>query len=208
MIYTNTKESQILVGTILGDATVTPLSVRKQQSQLVLKYKSSSFPYLLWFKEHLNTVLNFNEPQHKKGYDQFYMYSKPSSLLGKHRTLFYPEGRKVLPRNIGDLLSSPIGLAVWYMDDGSLDYREKYHKSATFSTHSFSKPECSLLSDVLKQNFNISSSVHKAYDRSVPHHRIYVPAKSVNVLFSLVEPYILTCFAHKRYFERSGNVLS
>ncbi len=32
--------------------------------------------------------------------------------------LFYRSGRKIIPINIGQILHSPISLAVWHMDDG------------------------------------------------------------------------------------------
>ena len=40
---------------------------------------------------------------------------------------------KIIPHDIQKILNNPISLAVWYMDDGSLDYRPKYHHNASIS---------------------------------------------------------------------------
>jgi hypothetical protein len=47
--------------------------------------------------------------------------------------LFYPLGKKIVPANIGDLLT-PLGLAYWLCDDGSF---HKSRRSVTLCTNSF-----------------------------------------------------------------------
>src|SRR5439155_14606808 len=58
---------------------------------------------------------------------------------------FYVGGQKVVPANIGDLLT-PLGLVYWICDDGSWNKRGKF---VTLCTNSFSLEEVELLINVL-----------------------------------------------------------
>jgi len=52
------------------------------------------------------------------------MRSKNNSLFTRYREAFYPGGIKIVPLLMLDRLND-LGLAVWYMDDGSLS-KKKY----------------------------------------------------------------------------------
>jgi hypothetical protein len=69
--------------------------------------------------------------------------------LNIYRDLFYPLGIKIVPHNIGALLTA-LGLAIWSMDDGS-----KVGSGFFLNTQSFTKEECLLLIGVLKENFDL-----------------------------------------------------
>jgi hypothetical protein len=49
--------------------------------------------------------------------------------------MFYLDGKKVVPSQISELLKTPLSLAVWFMDDGTVDKRRG---SVLFETQSFS----------------------------------------------------------------------
>src|SRR3990167_1224606 len=104
----------ILIGSVLGDGSLTQLSVRKQQSKLHLGYREQSLPYLEWLRTKLRR-LGVNPIRRKRGYRQHYCYTKPSTLIGQLRHIFYDDaGRKVVPPTIAQLLTHPLSLAVWY----------------------------------------------------------------------------------------------
>jgi LAGLIDADG DNA endonuclease family len=68
--------------------------------------------------------------------------------LNEFYLLFYLDGKKVVPKNIGDLLT-PAGLAMWSHDDGHL------HSSGNnflFSTESYTLKEVELLVSVRNLN--------------------------------------------------------
>src|SRR3989344_4728894 len=123
----------------------------------------------------------------------FWLYNE----LDKLRDLFYPEGKKIIPKDINKILTSPISLAVWFMDDGTLDYRPKDHCAFHLCTNCFTKEDTSKLIDVLKNNFGIVSSLHYTLCRGKRHCRIYIGAQGRDRFIELITPYILACFKYK-----------
>jgi len=96
-----------------------------------------------------------------------------------------------------DLLVDPLSLAVWYMDDGTLDFRELYHCNVMIATYGFTFSDCKLLENTLWQNFGIKSSVTVCTMRGIKYPRLYLWSSGTNTFLDLVKPYILPCFKHK-----------
>lgn len=81
------------------------------------------------------------------------------------RESFYPNGKKIVPTNIDELLTD-IGLAYWIMDDGS-----KQRKGLSLWVCAFSKEDIQRLIDILFNKLGLKCSVH-GIDSRQP--RIYV----------------------------------
>lgn len=186
----------ILVGSILGDGNLTPVSKRKGESQLHVSYHSKFLSYLKWMHNELAS-LGVNPIRPKKGYEQYQFYTKPSKDLGKLRQTFYPHGKKIVPISIRKLLCDPLSLAVWYMDDGSLDNRARYHFNSSFATYNFSQDNCERLRETLLRNFGIQATIQKSRMRGKVYLRLYILAESMERFITLVAPHILPCFAYK-----------
>uniref|UniRef100_UPI00223754C0 LAGLIDADG endonuclease n=1 Tax=Ramaria rubella TaxID=113071 RepID=UPI00223754C0 len=115
--------------------------------------------------------------------------------------LWYVNGKKSIPSNIGDYLD-PLALAIWIMDDGS-----KSVPGLKLSTNSFSYSECLLLIKVLYENFNIKASIQSVRRvRSTPHtgsgyqkpqYCIYIWKESMPLLSEIVEPYVHSSMKYK-----------
>lgn len=185
----------ILVGSVLGDGCLRPLS-KTGKSQIIMGYSDKVFPYLEWMHKSLNG-LNLHPIKLETGYEQHYFCSYYSKELGVFRELFYPNGKKIVPKNISELLVNPISLAVWYMDDGNFDFRYKYHRNPTFATYCFSNNDCRILQEVLLGNFAINARVHKSTMRNKEYFRLYILSESVEKFFQLIEPFIHSCFSYK-----------
>lgn len=71
--------------------------------------------------------------------------------------LFYKGKRKIVPGNISKILTDPISLAVWYMDDGG---RRKDCHGMFLNTLSYTKTEQIRLQKCLLKNFGISTRIH------------------------------------------------
>lgn len=186
----------IVIGSALGDGSLTPVSKRKGEAMLHVGYHDRLLEYLQWMHREL-AVLGVNPIQPKRGFQQHHFYTKPHRELGQLREVFYPQGHKVVPQQIGDLLIDPLSLAVWYMDDGSLDCRWKNHFNATISTHSFSREGCELLRTVLWSNFGVKAAVHQSTIRGKTYYRLYFLAESMERFLQLVTPQVLPCLGHK-----------
>ena len=186
----------ILVGLILGDGYLTKPCGASQKAALDIKYDKKYLSYLKWLHKELS-IYNPSPIRKKKGFHQFRFYTKRTKEIGKLRQLFYRNGKKIIPADIENYLINPITLAVWYQDDGTLDFRNKYHANALIATHCFTFEECHLLADALSKNFNLDVRVCRCQMRGKLYFRLYVASKSMNIFMQLVEPYIQNCFYYK-----------
>ena len=130
------KTKAILVGLILGDGYLTKPSGNSSRSVLDIKYDEKSLEYLQWIHGELKE-LSPSEIKKKKGFHQYRFYTKSRDDIGELRRIFYPHGTKYVPQDIDKYLTNPLTLAVWYQDDGRLDFRNKYHSNSLFATYCF-----------------------------------------------------------------------
>lgn len=190
------QTKEIIAGSLLGDGWLTAFKQRTKTSMYYVKCHSKNTDYLLWLRSQL-MELSPSELKSTPKYPQHYFYTKARTDIGELRKLFYPnEGRKVIPENISDLLS-PISLAVWNQDDGTLDRRSKYHWNAMLSTYCFSYEECILLAQVLQKNFGIETSVCKCQMRNKMYYRLYILSSSMDKFISVIKPHIHPLFNYK-----------
>ena len=103
--------------------------------------------------------------------------------------IFYLKGKKVIPSNIGDLLTA-LSLAYWIADDGSWNKIGRY---VTLSVNSFTIEEVELLIAVLNSKFNL-----RCYKvKSGKGYKIVIPSYSVPVLQKLLLPHIPPMMQYK-----------
>lgn len=188
---------QVAVGSILGDGCLKGISKRKMSSQLYVSQHSSKLPYLEWVHSQLDKGFAMNPIKPKKGYEQYYFNTRPEKTLGYLFRKFYPEGKKIIPADMEILLKYPSSLAVWHMDDGTLDRRSKYHYNAMIATYGFSFGECERLTEALYKNFGLDVSVTRCKMRDKMYPRLYVKSRSMDRFASLVKPYIHPIFHYK-----------
>ena len=132
------KQRAIIVGNTLGDGGIYShhLNPDGKSSYFYIKQCNKYKEYIYWLYDELKNICP-SEPKHKKVNDQWYFYSKSLENLTEIRKTFYLGKKKIVPKNIREWLTSPLSLAVWFMDDGGLDFRPKYHYSFDFSTNAF-----------------------------------------------------------------------
>ena len=157
MKLTNRME-QYIIGFLLGDgyAEKHPVNCR-----LGFHHSQSQLAYLRWKHELLTpwsgklTLYDDLDKKTGKIYKKcrFCTYTRPEFNI--YRQLFYPQGEKIIPDNIGEFLTER-GLVAWYMDHGS--YR-KDRTTFRISTHCFSRVSLQFLQTVLRNNFSLSTTL-------------------------------------------------
>lgn len=187
-------QKDIILGTLLGDSYIH--CSEAGTTSLCIKQADRYEEYVLWLYDNLRDIFN-TKPKQRPDNKQWYVRSFYSHELNDQHKLFYRDGTKTIPFNIGELLSSPISLAVWFMDDGTLDYRKKDHCAFHLCTNCFTKEEVERLVLVLDSNFGIEASAHYTLCRGKRHARIYIGAKGRERFIQLISPYILDCFKYK-----------
>lgn len=187
-------QQEIILGTILGDGCLEFNGC--VGTRLQIKQASRNKEYVFWLYAKLQNLCN-SKPKLKKDTGQWYFSTRSLKNLTVVYEWFYKEGNKIIPNNIFQLLVSPLSLAVWYMDDGTLDYRPNSHCSFSIATHSFLLREAHILVNALRDNFSIEASVHNNFIRGIRYPRIYIGAKGRDKFIEIVSPYVLDCFKYK-----------
>ena len=103
---------------------------------------------------------------------------------------FYVNGKKVIPRIIGKLIT-PLSVAVWFMDDGSI--KSKFHKAKIINTQCFTKKEVLSLIKILKAKFEINAKLREQKDG----YQIYILSESLDKFKEIVGKYIVDSMKYK-----------
>lgn len=209
---------QIILGSILGDGSISKHreSVENTKlrlnSQLTIVHGEAQKQYLLYKKELL-------ENEGIKGYvtrklgekgsrlikgipiyskDSFELRTIRNSSFNKYRDLFY-EDKKYINEYIQKL--GPLGLAIWYLDDGNL-----YKRTVRFYTNCFTDNGLVILQKMLKDNFDINTSIHRGPSKG---KTIYIKTDSYDKFFKIINQYIPDCMKYKidTKFRESGKVI-
>ncbi len=175
---------EILVGLLLGD-----LHAQKQNVNTRFHFKQGVIhkDYLMHLYE-LFKDFCFNAPKifdlladkrTAKVYSsiRFTTYTLP--CFNELYELFHVGGKKVIPLNIGELLT-PLGLCYWICDDGGFCKRDR---ALVLSTQSFTLVEVKLLSEVLTNKFGLKCSINKNNGAFI----IRISAKSIPALQTMLK---------------------
>lgn len=203
------RQKEIIIGSLMGDAgKMSSSSVKMKQS---VKQKE----YLLWkFTElHEHASLNslkeeqYLDKRYNKVNHQIRFYTNANTDIETILSMFYKSGHKTITPEILNLLT-PLGIAVWFMDDGTTDWKErqilqgnKSNPSSLLCTDSFSLPELEIMCEwfevthgiiaIPKIRQNPQSTVYRIFFNTVEHIK----------LLALISPYIIPSMKYKVDYE-------
>ena len=207
-----------IYGMLLGDGCISPEKrmpkFGKKSKNMRLSYCQGEKQYEYFkFKQKILGVNNVTESIGKSGFANTKIYrGSIKSDFHIMKTLYedkcIDENNKLnITQNFCDRLS-PLSLAIWYLDDGTCkhlqnevyNYSNKINKlpSVEISTNSFSQEEVELLSNTLKNKFNIDNTIRmdkKKDGRCYPY--IFIPVKSTPIFMKLISPYVPECMRYK-----------
>jgi ubiquinol-cytochrome c reductase cytochrome b subunit len=193
----NKNVLSIIFGSLLGDGHA-ELRSKGNGTRITFYQEGSHVSYLLWLHNLLAELgyCSSNLPVIQTRLGQKGIVRKIirfrtwtySSLNWVHE-LWYINGMKIVPANIGEFLT-PLALAIWIMDDGG-----KVSSGLKLATNSFSYSDCLLLVKVLYDNFNIKASVQSAGKDNQYH--IYIWKDSIPLLREIVLPYVHSSMKYK-----------
>ena len=153
--------------------------------------------YLAWKYRELKSIitgsimkLHYYHKINKCFYDSLRAYSFSNQVFDRYWNTFYLNKKKIIPANIASLLTNPLSLAIWFMDDG---YKRNDCNALRLSTDSFTKDEHVILQSVLKNNFGIETTLHK----KGKYWNLYIPQRESKKFIALIKPYIMPKLAYK-----------
>lgn len=190
----------ILIGTLLGDASLRRRDFKYNPSYtFTFSQKYDKWQYIEWlylvFHQFAKGKPNISHTIGKTSMYRFRLMHHPE--LEFYWNLFYrkigDKTIKIVPNDIKNYLS-PVSLAVLIQDDGT------NHADVTnlIATHGFTEQDNHILANALNEKFDLNFKVRKAGK----YHRLYLPARDVNNIRDIIEPYIVPCFQYKLVSEK------
>jgi len=198
-----------ITGNMLGDGSISLSKFNKGGGKYSMTMDVYSLNYLHYLNENIysqftNTKIyaypNILLPQHKgKEVTQYHFKTNTHSLFTALHNLWYKWDNeknkfiKIVPFNISEMFSE-ISLAYWILDDGYF-YSYGRTKTVLLCTESFTKEECIILQSLLEK-LNIKSTL-KIRDKFNNRYRIRISKTSMDIVISLVKPYMHKDFLYK-----------
>jgi len=221
----NKIQRDILVGCLLGDANLHTNTGQTWRLRMLHSSKQGDYLEHLYtmFKCYCKTgpiKQTFFDNRTQKNYfrvyfnslytDQFHFYGQSfykktlllkekmidgySNKLPLVKKIVSPLLVKRVPKNIHRFLTAR-ALAYWYMDDGSLKWKNKSN-SVVFCTESFLKQDVLILKSALERNFNLKVSLQRK-SLNKEQFRLCVLSESAYTFKILVSPYIHPSMIYK-----------
>lgn len=104
--------------------------------------------------------------------------------------IIYPDGKKRITQEYIDMITHPIALAYWFMDDGSYN--------GILATNSFSIEEIELLIKLLNKFFITDISINKVQNNQ---YILRILSKSREKFDNLIKPYIIESMKYKLIYK-------
>lgn len=194
----SSREKEIIIGTVLGDAHIAML---KTAARLEITHSEKQKEYVFWKHAELRRfvsakprLVQIEDARYGKTYRQLRFATSAEERWTVFHRIFYRNRVKIIPKDIEHLLTSPLSLAVWFMDDGG---RRNDSYGLFLNTLSFTLPEHEVLRECLRKNFSLETRVHWIQDG----YRLYVPSKCAKHFCELVYPHMIPSMYYKLSFN-------
>lgn len=190
----NKLQREILVGLMLGDGHLETQN-RGKTFRLKVEQSANKAEYVDWlYKNFENFVLNKPKIKDKQRNGvvtrNIWFTTLSHGSFRFYAQQFYANDKKVIPKIIGKLLT-PLSMAVWFMDDGSI--KSKFHKAKIINTQCFTRREVLLLIKILKDKFEINAKLREQKDG----YQIYILSESAGKFKEIIEKYIVDSMKYK-----------
>ena len=189
-----TKEQmQIILGSLLGDASVSNGKKGNYDCQSIfeVKHGPKQKQYLLWKHQKLENLSPSGPKMVEENKWRIRTFHHP--FFSQLRKEWYPNGLKKITREILDQINL-LGVAVWYMDDGSLSKQSNFIK---LHTCSFTEQEHEVLSLWFKEAFAIKShmAVYSGY------RNLVIDLDSRKDFIKMIKRYVVPSMEYKITFR-------
>ena len=188
----NVKTEQVLLGSLLGDGRLhmPPRGITPHYKEM---HSLSQKEYLIWKNRFLKGKIGIGEsPIHLatgKKYKYCLLWTRTRSDFLFYYNIAYRNGRKRVTKELLDRIG-PLGLAVWFMDDGSLKYSTL---SGKLSTEGFSYSENKLIVNWFKERWDIYPSINRDKEK----YNIYFNSVEIKKFLLLIRKFVPECMIYK-----------
>lgn len=206
----NSKQMQIAVGVLLGDA-----SIQSQNNGETYRLKfeqSNKHKHYLFHLYEIFEIWVLSEPKLYKRMNSYeneilsYRFQTISHKAFKPLADIFlnKENKKHIRMNLITDYLTPLSLAYWFMDDGGrLDYNANGGKGIIFNTQGFTFTEVEKLSKLLNHKFHLTCWVKTNKKKPV----LAISGKDYEKLVQLIKPLIISSMLFKFPSERKTKKL-
>jgi hypothetical protein len=156
-------QRSVVIGCLLGDGNLTA-NWSKTNFSFQVAHSIKQKAYIMWKYQVLRDWI-LSKPRYYPRNKSITIKTISHPEITRLATIFYPEGKKIMPGNLEDLIQDPVVLAVWYMDDGNVIRRNGRVCGYHLNTQSFSKLENTKLSQTLMNLYGIENMLELNHNR-------------------------------------------
>ncbi|MFO7881195.1 MAG: hypothetical protein R6U52_01490 [Kosmotogaceae bacterium] len=203
-----------IIGTLLGDASL--IKRESGSSYLKVTHCKKDQEYL-YYKANILNWLNKTKCSegisklNGKEYPYVVATTKSHPLYSSLYEHMYYNGHKTVNEHIMKCLT-PLGLALWYQDDGTFAGEQGY-RCPYICSHAFNQTENELLSRMIFKKFGITFRVLRKNVKDKTYYWLRLRRKDREKFFEIIKPYIQECMkrkiddkyyiSDKKYFEKA-----
>jgi len=187
-----TEQQQIIYGGLLGDASLS--NPQRACPSVAFRQGIAQSDYMEWKQKVLGTLGTSSLREEPSGYEGgsstlcFNTHAN-AHITATIKTAGFYKNRKQITTAWLDKIE-PLGLAVWYADDGSLSVRERKKGRRVYqielSTHGFTREENELLAGWLRWKWGVDAQVKTRKGRTGDFYVIYLPDEAARAFLDLL----------------------
>ncbi len=185
-------QRSVVIGSLLGDSNLTH-NWSKTNYAIQVAHSKKQEAYVLWKYQVLKDWI-LSKPRYYARNNSITIKTISHPEITQLAGHFYPKGVKILPANLDKILSDPVILSVWFMDDGNVIKRNGKVYGYHLNTQSFSKSENEALSQALYKMHGIESLLELNHGK----YRIRIMKKESRTKFAgTIREYIIPEMVYK-----------
>lgn len=190
----NQEKRSAVIGMILGDAHIS------HECRLSMGHSEKQKDYL-FFKKGILQEIQKPEIKPYKTFNKEYkvfiwrLATRKRPMYKWLRKRFYPNGIKTIKRRWLEQLT-PLGIAIWFMDDGSTSYKKrngKIHAVETTINTYLPKEQNEIIINYFKERWGIQMGLNKSRGK----YRIRIGTKEARKFVRIIEPHIIPLMKYK-----------
>lgn len=191
-------KKELIIALSIGDGFVERPN-KSEKSNLVIRHSTHQKEYIEW-KYNLDFEFWRYEPRlynnciKDKRYFGYKITSKSNHELFEIRKKLYPNDKKYISREILNYLT-PLGLAIWYMDNGCIDRPVNKNSMGLLNTYceSSNAEEELIIQKYFEEVWNIKTALNKGHGR----YRIRFNHTNFCKFVEIIKPYVIPSLQYK-----------
>ena len=211
------QDKQFLVACTLGDGCINKRFIKDKyvSYRFLMKHSEKQKDYFMWKAKKLEDILSVKSPRKifhciykNSGRSKINAFQYEKASIKKLKPIYnlcYRNNKKIFSKQVLNFLT-PQGLAIWYMDDGSLynakhirkDGSQYYSKMRLILNTYLSYEENEIIQKYFIEKWNIKWSIHKnSTDTGKIFYRLSMGTKEGRKFIKIISPFIHKSMLYK-----------